>query len=94
MSEPIVIYTQSIDWAAFYAELDRVKQEMAAERFDAIVIDDGVSYMTSREDLARLFRAAYGHLELGGVMIVSPDKTKEMEKAAEKQDEIKDERSK
>jgi SAM-dependent methyltransferase len=47
------------------------------ERFDAIVIDDAVAYMTSREDLKALFRAAYRHLEPGGVMIVSPDKTKE-----------------
>jgi SAM-dependent methyltransferase len=47
------------------------------ERFDAILIDDAVAYMTSREDLGRLFRAAYRHLEPGGVMIVSPDTTKE-----------------
>jgi SAM-dependent methyltransferase len=47
------------------------------ERFDAILIDDAVAYMTSREDLGRLFRAAYRHLEPGGVMIVSPDGTKE-----------------
>ncbi len=46
-------------------------------RFDAILVDDAVSYMTSREDLSRLFRAAYRHLEPGGVMIVSPDGTKE-----------------
>ncbi len=46
-------------------------------RFDAILIDDAVAYMTSREDLSRLFRAAYRHLEPGGVMLVSPDKTKE-----------------
>jgi uncharacterized protein len=32
-----VIYTQSIDWNAFYAALDRALGEMAAERFDAIV---------------------------------------------------------
>jgi SAM-dependent methyltransferase len=47
------------------------------ERFDAIVIDDAVAYMTSREDLLRVFRAAHRHLEPGGVMIVSPDGTKE-----------------
>ncbi|MEW5826406.1 MAG: methyltransferase domain-containing protein [Candidatus Bipolaricaulota bacterium] len=46
-------------------------------KFDAILIDDAVAYMTSREDLGRLFRAAYRHLEPGGVMIVSPDGTKE-----------------
>ena len=48
-----------------------------SRRFDAILIDDAVAYMTSREDLVRLFRAAYGHLEPGGVVIVSPDETKE-----------------
>ncbi len=46
-------------------------------RFDAILIDDAVAYMTSQEDLRRLFRAAYRHLEPGGVAIVSPDGTKE-----------------
>ena len=46
-------------------------------RFDAILIDDAVSYMTSREDLACVFRAAHRHLEPGGVVIVSPDGTKE-----------------
>jgi orotate phosphoribosyltransferase len=31
-----VIYTQSIDWSTFYAELDRALREMAGARFDAI----------------------------------------------------------
>jgi SAM-dependent methyltransferase len=48
-----------------------------SEHFDAIVVDDAVAYMTSRDDLSRLFRAAHRHLEPGGVMLVSPDKTKE-----------------
>jgi len=48
-----------------------------SKRFDAILVDDAVAYMTSREDLSRLFRATYRHLEPGGVMIVSPDGTKE-----------------
>ncbi len=47
------------------------------KRFDAILIDDAVAYMTSRDDLSRLFHAAYRHVEPGGVMIVSPDGTKE-----------------
>lgn len=46
-------------------------------RFDAILIDDAVAYMTSEEDLLRVFRAAHRHLEPGGVVIVSPDGTKE-----------------
>jgi xanthine phosphoribosyltransferase len=32
-----MVYTQSVDWAEFYAELDRVLEEMAGERFEAIV---------------------------------------------------------
>ncbi len=32
-----MIYTQSIDWKAFYAELDRVLSEMKDEHFEAIV---------------------------------------------------------
>jgi xanthine phosphoribosyltransferase len=31
-----VVYTQSIDWKAFYSELDRALREMAMERFDMI----------------------------------------------------------
>ncbi len=48
-----------------------------SKRFDAILIDDAVAYMTSQEDLRRVFRAAHRHLEPGGVVIVSPDGTKE-----------------
>ncbi len=32
-----MVYTQSIDWTEFYAELDRVLAEMQGERFEAIV---------------------------------------------------------
>jgi SAM-dependent methyltransferase len=46
-------------------------------RFDAILLDDGVSHMTSRADLKAAFRSAYRHLEPGGVMIVTPDATTE-----------------
>ena len=32
-----MVYTQSIDWTEFYAELDRVLAEMEGEHFEAIV---------------------------------------------------------
>ena len=32
-----MIYTQTLDWKAFYAEFDRVMTEMMNERFDAII---------------------------------------------------------
>lgn len=45
--------------------------------FDAVLIDDAISYMTSREELRDVFAAAFQHLRAGGVMVVSPDETKE-----------------
>ena len=45
--------------------------------FDAILIDDAITYMTCRADLAAVFATAGRHLRPGGVMVVSPDETKE-----------------
>ena len=45
--------------------------------FDAVVIDDGISYMTSRDDLTSAFRVACQHLAPGGIMVVTADDTKE-----------------
>jgi SAM-dependent methyltransferase len=45
--------------------------------FDAVLMDDSVSYMTTREDLRAVFATAWRHLAPGGVMIVTPDDTKE-----------------
>jgi len=45
--------------------------------FDAILVDDAISYMISRAELAAVFQTAYRHLRVGGVMVVSPDDTTE-----------------
>jgi SAM-dependent methyltransferase len=47
------------------------------ETFDAILIDDGIMYMTSESDLLSVFERAFEHLRPGGVMVVGPDATKE-----------------
>jgi SAM-dependent methyltransferase len=47
------------------------------QEFDAVLIDDAISYMTHRADLAAVFQNAYRHLRAGGVMVVEPDFTKE-----------------
>ncbi|MCU0610609.1 MAG: class I SAM-dependent methyltransferase [Candidatus Eisenbacteria bacterium] len=46
-------------------------------RFDCILLDDAITYMVTREDLAAAFAGAFRHLRSGGVMVVSPDETKE-----------------
>lgn len=43
------------------------------KRFDAVLIHDAISYMTSEADLLAAFTTAAAHLERGGVLIVSPD---------------------
>jgi SAM-dependent methyltransferase len=45
--------------------------------FDAVLVDDAISYMATRADLRSAFVAAWQHLNPGGVMVVNPDDTKE-----------------
>jgi SAM-dependent methyltransferase len=47
------------------------------EQFDAVLIDDAISYMTTRADLEAVFQNGYRHLRPGGVMVVMPDHTRE-----------------
>ena len=47
------------------------------ERFDAILIDDAICYMTTETDLRAVFQSAYAHLHAGGVMVCGPDDTPE-----------------
>lgn len=41
--------------------------------FDALLIDDGVSHLTTRADLAAAFQTAFRHLAPGGVLAVAAD---------------------
>lgn len=47
------------------------------QTFDAILMDDAISYMNCREDFEAAFRTAYAHLSPGGVLVVTPDVTPE-----------------
>jgi hypothetical protein len=46
-------------------------------QFDAVFINDSISYMKSPDELRTVFRTAFQHLREGGVVITSPDHTKE-----------------
>lgn len=41
--------------------------------FDAVLIDDGVSHLTTRAELAAAFQTAFRHLAPGGVLAVAAD---------------------
>ncbi len=45
--------------------------------YDAILMDDAISYMNCLKDFEAAIRTAWAHLEAGGVMIVTPDVTPE-----------------
>jgi ubiquinone/menaquinone biosynthesis C-methylase UbiE len=46
-------------------------------KFDAILMDDGISHMATRSDLSAAVATACRHLEAGGVMVLTPDATAE-----------------
>lgn len=46
-------------------------------RFDAVLMDDAISHMSSRADFVAALRTAHAHLEPGGVMVATPDVTTE-----------------
>jgi len=45
--------------------------------FDAVLMDDAISYMTCFADFVAAFRTASAHLNHGGVLVVTPDVTVE-----------------
>ena len=45
--------------------------------FDAVLVHDAISYMTSVDELRAVYRAAAAHLQVGGVMVALPEELKE-----------------
>ena len=45
--------------------------------FDAVFIHDAIMYMTSEDDLQQALQTAYIHCKQGGMILISPDHTKE-----------------
>ncbi|KAF0156795.1 MAG: Methyltransferase type 11 [Syntrophaceae bacterium] len=46
-------------------------------KFDAVLMDDAISYMSCLPDFAAAFQTAYAHLKSGGVLVATPDVTTE-----------------
>ncbi|HMP73234.1 MAG TPA: class I SAM-dependent methyltransferase, partial [Kiritimatiellia bacterium] len=58
-------------------ELADMRDFDLGRRFDFILVDDGISHLTSEADLAAVFGRVFAHVEPGGVMMVTADTTKE-----------------
>jgi|SRR5688572_7796327 len=47
------------------------------QTFDAVLLHDAISYMTSIEELEQAYRTAAAHLKVGGLMITLPEELRE-----------------
>ncbi len=45
--------------------------------YDAMLVDDGINHLITKEDLEQTLSKAYQHLNPGGVLILTPDVTEE-----------------
>jgi SAM-dependent methyltransferase len=62
-------------------DVDYVQGDMRSVRlertFDAVLVHDAISYMTSRDELVQVYRTAATHLRPGGVLIALPEEIRE-----------------
>lgn len=76
LSPPMLSHARDLNPDCEFLEGD-MRAFSVGRTFDAVLMDDGLSYMASREDLTAAFQNAFQHLNLGGVMVVTPDDTME-----------------
>ena len=76
LSEPMLDLARRLNPECEFIRAD-MRDCCLGREFECVLIDDAVSYMASRSELAATFQVAYRHLRPGGVMVVSPDDTTE-----------------
>lgn len=74
LSPVMLAQAQSLNPECTFIQADMRTFDLG-QTFDAILMDDAISYMTHLEDFSAAMRAAYNHLKPGGVMITTPDTT-------------------
>lgn len=57
--------------------LDDMRTFQLGRQFDAVLLDDAMSHMVDRVDFQAAIRRAHEHLRPGGVLVATPDVTKE-----------------
>ncbi len=76
LSPPMLAHAKKLNPECEFFEGD-MRSFSLGRTFDAVLMDDGLSYMKSREDLEAAFERAYQHLKPGGVLVATPDDTTE-----------------
>jgi SAM-dependent methyltransferase len=72
ISPEMLAYARRINPEVAYLEGD-IRTVRLGETFDAVLLHDAISYMTSIEELEMAYRTASAHLEVGGVMVTLPE---------------------
>jgi SAM-dependent methyltransferase len=72
ISPAMLRHAASINPEVEYVEGD-IRSVQLGRTFDAVLVHDAISYMTSVEELERVYRTAAAHLETGGLMIALPE---------------------
>ena len=76
ISEPMLANARALNPECTFLVSDMRHVDLGAQ-FDAVFINDSVTYMISEENLLAVFANARRHLRPGGVMVTSPDHCKE-----------------
>ena len=76
LSPPMLAHARELNPECEFVEGD-MRSFSLGKTFDAVLMDDGLSYMRSQKDLAAAFQRAYQHLKPGGVLVATPDDTTE-----------------
>jgi SAM-dependent methyltransferase len=72
VSQEMLAYARRINPEVVYLEGD-IRTVRLGKTFDAVLLHDAISYMTSIEELEMAYRTASAHLEVAGVMVTLPE---------------------
>jgi SAM-dependent methyltransferase len=72
ISPAMIAYARRINPEVEYIEGD-IRTVRLGRAFDAVLVHDAISYMTSVEELEMVYATAAAHLGVGGVMVALPE---------------------
>ena len=76
LSEAMIAEARRVNPEVEYVQGD-IRSVRLERTFDAVLVHDAISYMTSVDELRAVYRTAAAHLHVGGVMVALPEELKE-----------------